>query len=112
MNGIRKLTSSQDQAGAQMFAKRGWLDLRASQEGQQDAAEAGEEVDPDVGLQVQEVACQHANHDLHQGDGDADADGDQAGDQGETDPERRREVDVVRRDGRQQCGELRTKRTT
>jgi hypothetical protein len=49
------------------------VDLGSSEEGQQNGAEAGEEVDPIRDLQADEVARNGAHHDLDESDGNRNA---------------------------------------
>jgi hypothetical protein len=51
-----------------------------------------------VGLDMDEVAGEHADEDLGEGDGDAGADRDQAGNECKADPQGRDQIDVIQGD--------------
>ena len=74
-------------AGPELLAHHLRVDFGAGQEGQQDRAEAGEEIDPGSERQADDVARDGPDDDLGKGDGDADPDGQDRGEQSQPDPE-------------------------
>ncbi len=86
---------SDDQAWLEESPERVGVDLSAGEKGQEDRAEAGQEVDPLVGRDMEQVSRDDADDDLHQRDRQADADRDHARRQGQADPDAGDHVDVV-----------------
>jgi hypothetical protein len=75
------------QAGGEEAAQRDRVDLRPGEEGQQDAADAGEERDPVRRCHAEEIAAHDADEDLDERDGQPDP-GDGARQERQADPER------------------------
>jgi len=70
------------------------VDFRAREKGEKDRPETREEIHPFGDVQAYEVAGEHTDHDLDQGDGNRDPDGNEGCQQREAEPQRGTKPDI------------------